>query len=129
MQDKFKAQRNKSICLNYFTVFVLVVWLINSYHTLKKKTRPNCCTQQNVRSFPLVQMIWTIMCCHLHRLCCCFLPILTPLKWIPSNISSPQSSVLPLASYPQLHPFSLKYHFPSSASPIMVPNFQHIPLP
>lgn len=37
MQDKFKGQRNKSICLNYFTVFVIVVQLINNYHTLGKK--------------------------------------------------------------------------------------------
>lgn len=36
MQDKFKGHRSKSICLHYFTVFVTLVWLINSYHALEK---------------------------------------------------------------------------------------------
>lgn len=58
-----------------------------------------------------------------------FSPNSNSFKIIPSNISSSQSSVFTQASYPQLHPFSLRHRFPSSASLIMVPNFQHIPLP
>lgn len=128
MQDKFKVQRNKSICLNYFTVFVLVVWLINSYHTEKNNQSELLHTAECslLSSSPddlddhVLSFTETVLL---------FSPNSDSFKRIPSNISSPQSSVLPLASYPQLHPFSLKYHFPSSASPIMVPNFQHIPPP